>query len=108
MDGRFTRRQLIKGTLAVSLVPAIPLARRYRVDVPPLPWAAANDIVAATRVPTFPDTTFDVTSAPFRRDPNGTTDNTAAFAKAIHRVQRGGRWSRRHVQRHFPHRRDPT
>ena len=81
MDGRFTRRQLIKGTLAVSLVPAIPLARRYRVDVPPLPWPAANDIVAATTIPTFPDRNFPITGYGAKND--GKTDNTAAIGKAI-------------------------
>src|SRR3954462_11968633 len=81
MDGRFTRRQLIKGTLAVSLVPAIPLARRYRVDVPALPWPAANDIVANTTIPVFPDRSFPITGYGAKND--GKTDNTAAIKKAI-------------------------
>src|SRR5437763_12531685 len=81
MDGRFTRRQLIKGTLAVSLVPAIPLAHRYRVDVPTLPWPAANDIVANTTIPTFPDRNFPITGYGAKND--GKTDNTAAIKKAI-------------------------
>jgi polygalacturonase len=49
--------------------------------IPVLPWPAANEIVAATKVPAFPAATFPVTS--YGAAGNGTTDDTAAFAKAI-------------------------
>ncbi|HLZ56395.1 MAG TPA: hypothetical protein VKR06_05555, partial [Ktedonosporobacter sp.] len=45
----------------------------------PLPWPAANDILATTTVPSFPSTTFPVTTYGAKGD--GHTDNTAAFAK---------------------------
>ena len=86
MDGRFTRRQLIKGSLAVAA--AAPLlgtqvasAAQYRVDVATLPWPAANDIVARTALPTFPAATFPITA--FGAKGDGKTDNTAAIKKAI-------------------------
>ena len=62
MDGRFTRRQLIKGGLAVAAVPLLPAvaSAAHRVDVPALPWPAANDIVANTTIPMFPDRRFPV------------------------------------------------
>jgi polygalacturonase len=49
--------------------------------IPVLPWPAANTIVASTKLPAFPSATFPVTS--YGAVGNGTTDNTAAFAKAI-------------------------
>jgi polygalacturonase len=49
--------------------------------IPVLPWPAANAIVASTKLPAFPSATFPVTS--YGAVGNGTTDNTAAFAKAI-------------------------
>jgi hypothetical protein len=49
--------------------------------IPTLPWPAANAIVAATKLPAFPSATFPVTS--YGAVGNGSTDNTAAFAKAI-------------------------
>ncbi len=46
-----------------------------------LPWPEARAIVAATKVPFFPPATFNVLDHGARND--GTTDNTAAFARAI-------------------------
>jgi len=98
MAGSVSRRHAIRtGLAAIGAVAVAPLlpgtataatrdgrsAPRTSRAVPVLPWPAANDIVAATRMPTFPSTTFDVTAAPFNANPNGTTDNTAAFARAI-------------------------
>ena len=86
MTGRITRRRLMQAGLVVAgasaaapalagtasagpassgtvsagtaTAPAISLA-----PAPTLPWPAANDIVAATKLPSFPDATFDVTGA---------------------------------------------
>ena len=92
MAGRVSRRHAIRTGLAVvgavAVAPLVPgtataTSRVVRGAIPVLPWPAANTIVANTKVPTFPSTTFDVTAAQFGGNPNGTTDNTAAFAKAI-------------------------
>lgn len=98
MDGRFTRRQLIKGGLAVAgAAAAVPLLaptasaapRPYAVAVPELPWPAANDIVARTKLPVFPDRTFSVLDHGAKGD--GKTDNTKAIKKAIDTANaRGG------------------
>jgi polygalacturonase len=46
-----------------------------------LPWPEAQAIVAATALPTFPSATFNVLS--YGAVGNGSTDNTAAFRRAI-------------------------
>jgi polygalacturonase len=58
-------------------------SRVARSAVPTLPWPAANDIVAATTLPSFPSRTFTVTDKTYGAVGDGKTDNTAAFAKAI-------------------------
>ena len=86
MVGALSRRQLIQ--LGVTVTGALGLAPWLDVrlgstghDVPTLPWPAANDIVANTKLPVFPDRTFKV--ADYGAVADGKTDNTAAFAKAI-------------------------
>src|SRR5256886_3884211 len=49
----------------------------------PLPWSAANRILANTMVPVFPNTNFVVTHPAYGAVGDGHTDNTAAFQKAI-------------------------
>jgi len=49
----------------------------------PLPWSAANRILANTVVPAFPNTNFVVTHPAYGAVGDGQTDNTAAFQKAI-------------------------
>lgn len=86
MAGALSRRQMMK--LGAAVTGALGLAPLFdtpacaaRHDVPALPWPAANDIVANTKLPTFPDRTFKV--ADYGAVADGKTDNTAAFAKAI-------------------------
>jgi len=81
MDGRFSRRQLIKAGLAIPLLPALPVPARHRLDVPTLPWPAANTIVASTTIPAFADRKFPITGYGAKND--GKTDNTAAIGRAI-------------------------
>jgi polygalacturonase len=92
MDGRITRRRLIVGGLAVAASPLLAStasAAPYPVSVPVLPWPAANDIVARTKRPVFPDRTYSVLD--FGAKGDGKTDNTAAIEKAIHTANaRGG------------------
>lgn len=58
-----------------------PAAIGVQVEPEELPWAAARTIVAETTVPTFRAATFDVRD--YGAVGNGTTDNTAAFRRAI-------------------------
>ncbi|HEU4424738.1 MAG TPA: glycosyl hydrolase family 28 protein [Pilimelia sp.] len=51
------------------------------VEPEELPWPEARTIVANTKLPTFPDRTFDVRN--YGANGNGSADNTAAFRRAI-------------------------
>jgi polygalacturonase len=90
MAGALSRRQIIQlgatVTGALGLAPWLDVTASATLgasghNVPTLPWPAANDIVAATKLPVFPDRTFKV--ADYGAVADGKTDNTAAFAKAI-------------------------
>lgn len=83
-----TRRGFLAASSAVGLAaagwrvrPATTPVRRSAV--PTLPWPAANDIVAATALPSFPSRTFTVTDKAYGAVGDGRTDNTGAFAKAV-------------------------
>ncbi|WP_203935585.1 glycoside hydrolase family 28 protein [Planosporangium mesophilum] len=84
-----SRRQVLIGGLGVAgavaaTVPARPASARsttVAVSAADLPWPHARAIVAETVVPSFPPVTFDVTAFGAKND--GTTDNTAAFRRAI-------------------------
>jgi len=100
MAGALSRRQIIKlgaavtGALGVAPLLAAPAdaapscSGRRGHAVPTLPWPAANDIVANTKLPVFPDRTFQV--ADYGAVADGKTDNTAAFAKAISAANAAG------------------
>ena len=100
MADRISRRQVFIGGLSVAgAAVALPVlaqtafagsteAAAAAVSADDLPWAEAKAIVAATTVPTFPSTVFDVTKYGAKND--GKTDNTAAFAKAITAANQAG------------------
>ena len=66
MAGALSRRQLIQlgatVTGALGLAPWLDVTASVttRHAVPTLPWPAANQIVADTKLPVFPDRTFKV------------------------------------------------
>ncbi len=86
----WTRRRIVQlgaAGLVGGLLPAPLLTQGAQalIQMPaatgPLPWAAANTILAQTVVPSFPSATFTVTNYGAKGD--GKTDNTTAFANAI-------------------------
>ena len=97
MAFEFSRRKALIGGLglagaaaALPLLPPGALAEQVGVLVEPeeLPWEAARAIVAETTVPTFPAATFNVLD--FGAVGNGSTDNTAAFRRAIQSCNAAG------------------
>jgi polygalacturonase len=95
MADRISRRQVLVGGLsvagaAVALPVLAPTAFAEQVataaigttavSADELPWPEAKKIVDETKLPTFPDKTFNVTDYGAKA---GGTDNTAAFKKAI-------------------------
>ena len=116
MAGRITRRSVIVGGLALAggavASPLLAGSATAATDpgtggagpyaaggegllvapaaVPTLPWPAANEIVANTKVPSFPGTTFTVTDAAYGAKGDGRTDNTAAFRKAVNACNAAG------------------
>jgi polygalacturonase len=97
MAHRITRRGAIIGGLTVAGAAAIPALARTALAaggpgplVAPeeLPWPEARTIVAETKLPEFPAATFPVTN--YGAVGNGSTDNTAAFRRAIEACNAAG------------------
>jgi polygalacturonase len=92
------RRQLLRAgaMVAAATVVAPPFAHAATGSmpltrpIPALPWPEANDIVAATRRPVFPDVNFVVTDPQFGAKGDNKTDNTAALRKAIDAASTAG------------------
>lgn len=98
MADRISRRHVLVGGLSIAgaAVATPMLAQTAFADAEPLaatnefgvtavtpeelPWPEAKQIVAETKVPTFPDKVFNVTDYGAK---TGGADNTAAFKKAI-------------------------
>src|SRR6266542_3843492 len=69
------------GRTALAGAADLPAAVSALVEADELPWPEARAIVAATALPTFPSVTFNVLS--YGAVGNGSTDNTAAFRRAV-------------------------
>ena len=81
MSGELSRRRLITVASLLAATPLLPKELWHSPRAGALPWPAADDIVANTKVPAFPSRTFPVNA--YGAVADGRTDNTAAFAKAI-------------------------
>src|SRR5215471_17636809 len=104
MEHRITRRQILKaGTIiagaaatspllvqGMQALAALPEAGMSPVLAPslPLPWSAANAILARARLPTFRDQVFMISDHGAIGD--GTSDNTIAFQRAITACSQAG------------------
>jgi polygalacturonase len=69
------------GRTALADAVAAPADVTALVEADELPWPEAQAIVAETGLPTFPSATFNASS--YGAVGNGSTDNTAAFRRAI-------------------------
>lgn len=95
MADRFSRRQALAGGVGLaalaattSLSPAAIADEGALVEPGDLPWPEARRIVAETTVPAFHGGTVNVRK--HGAIPDGRTDNTGAFAKAINAVNAAG------------------
>ena len=83
-----TRRKRLCLSLSVALLlPLFPGNILAQTDAARA-WASVPEILARIVAPTFPDREFDITKFGARGD--GTTDCTAAFAKAIAACNKSG------------------
>jgi polygalacturonase len=94
------RRQLLRSGVVVAAAAVVSpslirgafgaVGTPLTLAIPTLPWQEANDIVAATTLPTFPNVNFVATDAQYGAKGDNKTDNTAAFAKAIDAANAAG------------------